>query len=231
MLPSLRVALTSSSARLMTRSVQLHRCEYSSSSSQQQPPSSSSPSSSSSRSDVQWQHASFYKQQDLEKEMRRQFHECVGCRACFNLCSSFPLLFDLADKTPESDLAQVPSSSFKAVVDECTLCDMCYTANCPYVPPHPLNIDIPKLMLRYRAVEQQQANTNGTSLQHDESQFHWPHQHEKPIPTDNNISTELTLKPQGLSFDAHCYHRQCCNALTGFSNARLIRVDCMVWTG
>jgi glycerol-3-phosphate dehydrogenase subunit C len=30
---------------------------------------------------------------------------------------------------------------------------MCFLTKCPYVPPHPFDIDIPHLILRYRAAE------------------------------------------------------------------------------
>jgi len=39
------------------------------------------------------------------------------------------------------------------VVDHCYLCDMCYMTKCPYVPPHPWNVDFPHLMLRAKAVK------------------------------------------------------------------------------
>ena len=39
------------------------------------------------------------------------------------------------------------------VVDQCYLCDMCYMTKCPYVPPHPWNVDFPHLMLRAKAVK------------------------------------------------------------------------------
>jgi len=38
-------------------------------------------------------------------------------------------------------------------VDQCYLCDMCYMTKCPYVPPHPWNVDFPHLMLRAKAVK------------------------------------------------------------------------------
>ena len=37
------------------------------------------------------------------------------------------------------------------MVDHCYLCDMCYMTKCPYVPPHPWNVDFPHLMLRAKA--------------------------------------------------------------------------------
>ena len=79
------------------------------------------------------------------------FDICHGCRRCFNLCDSFPRLFDLVDASPTQELDGVDSKDFKPVVDACTLCDMCYMTKCPYVPPHEFNLDFPHLMLRYRA--------------------------------------------------------------------------------
>ncbi|MFO1145212.1 MAG: heterodisulfide reductase-related iron-sulfur binding cluster [Rhodospirillales bacterium] len=81
------------------------------------------------------------------------FDICHGCRRCFNLCDSFPRLFDLVDATDEGEVEGVASSDFKQVVDACTLCDMCFMTKCPYVPPHAFDLDFPHLMLRYRAAE------------------------------------------------------------------------------
>ena len=39
------------------------------------------------------------------------------------------------------------------VVDQCYLCDLCYMMKCPYVPPHPWNVDFPHLMLRAKAYQ------------------------------------------------------------------------------
>jgi len=38
-------------------------------------------------------------------------------------------------------------------VDQCYLCDLCYMVKCPYVPPHPWNVDFPHLMLRAKAFQ------------------------------------------------------------------------------
>jgi glycerol-3-phosphate dehydrogenase subunit C len=100
----------------------------------------------------------WYDPQKIEEESRRVFEICHGCRRCFNLCNSFPKLFELVDKAPSGGLDTVPSSAFKEVVDNCTLCDLCYTTKCPYTPPHEWNIDFPQLMLRYRALENAGAN-------------------------------------------------------------------------
>jgi Fe-S oxidoreductase len=39
------------------------------------------------------------------------------------------------------------------VVDQCYLCDLCYMTKCPYVPPHPWNVDFPHVMLRAKAIK------------------------------------------------------------------------------
>jgi glycerol-3-phosphate dehydrogenase subunit C len=100
-----------------------------------------------------WQDAAFYDPAALEKEQRRVFDICHGCRRCFNLCNSFPTLFDLIDATATGELDDVDKKAFSQVVDHCYLCDMCYMTKCPYVPPHPWNIDFPHLMLRAKAVK------------------------------------------------------------------------------
>ncbi|KAF0852569.1 mitochondrial glycerol-3-phosphate dehydrogenase subunit C [Andalucia godoyi] len=110
------------------------------------------------RRPIPWKSSEFYDESKLDTELRRVFDVCHGCRRCFNLCNSFPRLFDLVDNSKTAELNSVPSSEFKSVVDDCTLCDMCATTKCPYVPPHEFNIDFPHLMLRYRAVENKTRN-------------------------------------------------------------------------
>ncbi|MES1202607.1 MAG: heterodisulfide reductase-related iron-sulfur binding cluster [Pseudomonadota bacterium] len=90
----------------------------------------------------------------LDAEMRRVFDICHGCRRCFNLCDSFPRLFDLIDNSKTGELDSVKSEDFAPVVEACTLCDMCFMTKCPYVPPHPFDLDFPHLMLRYRAAQE-----------------------------------------------------------------------------
>ena len=105
------------------------------------------------RHPIDWQNPDFYDRQKIEAEMERVFDICHGCRRCFNLCDSFPRLFDMIDETATGELESVPKARFKEVVDACTLCDMCFMTKCPYVPPHEFNLDFPHLMLRYRAAE------------------------------------------------------------------------------
>jgi glycerol-3-phosphate dehydrogenase subunit C len=105
------------------------------------------------RHTIDWQNPDFYDREKIEAEMERVFDICHGCRRCFNLCESFPTLFDMIDETPTGELDAVPKARYKEVVDDCTLCDMCFMTKCPYVPPHEFNLDFPHLMLRWRAYE------------------------------------------------------------------------------
>ena len=44
----------------------------------------------------------FINPEKIDQEMRRVFDICHGCRRCFNLCDSFPKLFDFIDETTGS---------------------------------------------------------------------------------------------------------------------------------
>ena len=106
-----------------------------------------------------WQEAQFYDSDALGKELERVFDICHGCRRCFNLCNSFPTLFDLIDASKTGELDGVDKKAYSQVVDHCYLCDMCYMTKCPYVPPHPWNVDFPHLMLRAKAVKYRDGGT------------------------------------------------------------------------
>ena len=104
------------------------------------------------RHPIDWQADSFWDESALMTELERVFDICHGCRRCFNLCHSFPTLFDAVDESESMELDTVPKSAFWDVVDHCYLCDMCYMTKCPYVPPHEWNVDFPHLMLRAKSV-------------------------------------------------------------------------------
>ena len=110
---------------------------------------------------IPWRDEAYYDEPALEAELRRVFDICHGCRRCFNLCESFPILFDAIDESPNEQVEDLSRGDLKAVVDACTLCDMCFMTKCPYVPPHAFDLDFPHLMLRHRAVEHR---SGGTSL-------------------------------------------------------------------
>ncbi len=117
------------------------------------------------RHPLDWQSEGFYDDTKIDEELRRVFDVCHGCRRCFNLCDSFPQLFDLIDESESGELDTVDSKDFKPVIEACTLCDMCYMTKCPYVPPHEFNLDFPHLMLRARAAEVKSGKTHFTQDQ------------------------------------------------------------------
>ena len=103
------------------------------------------------RHPIDWRSDSFWDETALMEELERVFDICHGCRRCFNLCHSFPTLFDAVDESESMELDTVPKAVYWDVVDHCYLCDMCYMTKCPYVPPHEWNVDFPHLMLRAKA--------------------------------------------------------------------------------
>jgi glycerol-3-phosphate dehydrogenase subunit C len=112
------------------------------------------------RHPIDWRNASFYDEASLEKELHRVFDICHGCRRCFSLCQSFPTLFDAIDESPTLELDGVDKKIYWKVVEHCYLCDLWYMTKCPYVPPHPWNVDFPHLMLRAKAIRAKKGELN-----------------------------------------------------------------------
>src|SRR5471032_1544358 len=105
------------------------------------------------RHPLDWLSDGFYDQDALDQELARVFDICAGCRRCVLLCCAFPTLFDLVDATDTGEAHEVDKHEFGKVVDQSYLCDLCYMVKCPYVPPHPWNVDFPHLMLRAKAYQ------------------------------------------------------------------------------
>ena len=101
---------------------------------------------------LDWQSPEFRDPGVLDRELERVFEICHGCRRCFNLCNSFPVLFDHVDRSSSGEVASISKEARWEVVDHCYLCDMCFMSKCPYVPPHEWNVDFPHLMLRAKSV-------------------------------------------------------------------------------
>lgn len=117
------------------------------------------------RHPIAWRDDEFYDEDAFDKEFRRVADICHSCRRCFNLCDSFPTLFDRIDESENEDVSDLTPADIKDTVDGCTLCDMCFLTKCPYVPPHEFNVDFPHLMLRYRAIEQRKGKRDFTDAQ------------------------------------------------------------------
>jgi glycerol-3-phosphate dehydrogenase subunit C len=97
----------------------------------------------------------------LNKELERGFDICQGCRLCFNLCPSFPALFDAADRN-DQDVRGLTAAERGHVIDLCYECKLC-EVKCPYTPRdgHEFQLDYPALLMRAKAVR---AKENGVGL-------------------------------------------------------------------
>lgn len=93
----------------------------------------------------------YWDRQALDGETRRQFDVCHGCRLCWNLCPAFPALFDRIDAL-DGDVEKLAAPDFDKVLDLCYQCKLCYVV-CPYKPPHEFELDIPRLLMRAKAVK------------------------------------------------------------------------------
>jgi len=105
------------------------------------------------RHPLDWKNPDFYDEGKLNHELERIFDICHGCRRCVSLCTAFPTLFDLVDESSTMEVDGVAKADYWKVIDECYLCDLCYMTKCPYVPPHPWNLDFPHTMLRAKALK------------------------------------------------------------------------------
>jgi len=87
------------------------------------------------------------------KEETRIYDICHGCRLCFNLCPSFPALFDAIDAKGD-DVRNLSAAERERVVDLCYGCRLCYL-RCPYTPRdgHEFQLDFPQLMQRGEAIK------------------------------------------------------------------------------
>ena len=105
------------------------------------------------RHPLAWKAPEFWDRLKAEAELGRIFDICHGCRRCVSLCTTFPTLFDLVDNSKTMEVDGVAKADYWKVVDQCYLCDLCYMTKCPYVPPHPWNVDFPHVMLRAKAIK------------------------------------------------------------------------------
>jgi Fe-S oxidoreductase len=110
------------------------------------------------RHPLDWLNPEFYDSAKVEHELERIFDICHGCRRCVSLCNAFPTLFDLIDEGKTGEIDGVDKRDYAKVVEQCYLCDVCYMTKCPYVPPHPWNVDFPHTMLRAKAAQFKSGN-------------------------------------------------------------------------
>ncbi|HUY27911.1 MAG TPA: heterodisulfide reductase-related iron-sulfur binding cluster [Candidatus Binataceae bacterium] len=88
----------------------------------------------------------------LDKEIERVFDICHGCRLCFNLCPSFPALFEAVDRN-DGDVRAMTKDENQRVIDLCYGCKLC-EVKCPYTvrDGHEFQLDFPRLMVRAKSI-------------------------------------------------------------------------------
>ncbi len=95
-------------------------------------------------------HDEYWRESALHNDIQRAFDICNGCRLCYNLCPSFPALFQIVEGY-DNDAAKTRPEEMDRVADLCYQCKLCYV-KCPYTPPHHYELDFPRLMLRSKAI-------------------------------------------------------------------------------
>ena len=107
----------------------------------------------------------YWDESALEQEIRRVFEICHGCRMCFKYCDSFPTLFSLIDAKCDGDVRRLGEGDVRSVMDSCFQCKLC-EVQCPYTPrdKHEYQVDFPKLVHRYDAVQRKEGKDRGKSL-------------------------------------------------------------------
>ena len=105
--------------------------------------------------------AKYWDRAGLDQEVERVFDICHGCRLCFNLCPSFPALFDAVDRN-DGDVRALTAAEKQRVIDLCYGCKLC-EIKCPYTPHdgHEFQLDFPRLILRAKSVN---AKENGVPI-------------------------------------------------------------------
>ncbi len=100
---------------------------------------------------------------DVRLELARVQDICRECRRCTEHCGSFPTLFDMLDQMSEPSAGMLTPAQQDQVVSECVHCTLC-AVGCPYSPgTHEADVDVPRLMLRARAMQFENGHLGGTN--------------------------------------------------------------------
>ncbi len=102
----------------------------------------------------------YWDPQAVRLELERAFEICNLCRLCFNLCPSFPALFEAVDRRG-GDVRALSEEEVERVIALCYQCKLCYV-KCPYTPDdkHEFQLDFPRLLLRAVAVRARRRGRN-----------------------------------------------------------------------
>src|SRR2546426_3438752 len=85
----------------------------------------------------------FWDPSAVDRELRRVYDICSGCRRCLPLCPSFKVLFDRLDvDAVDGDVEKLPTRDVKEVVDLCYQCKLCFN-HCPRSEEHTSELQSP----------------------------------------------------------------------------------------
>ena len=106
------------------------------------------------------QSGEFWDPEAMKKEITRVFDVCHGCRVCYTLCPSFVKLFEVTDDVAGvfGQVEELSLPQINEVVDLCYQCKICDPI-CPYTPPHALDVDFPRTLVRYNLIRKKQEGT------------------------------------------------------------------------
>ena len=106
-------------------------------------------------------HDDYLEESDVRRELARVFDVCHGCRRCVDFCGSFPTLFEMIEGHVDQDSGRMTPEQQDQVVSECFQCNRC-SIECPYTPTrHELEVDLPRLMLRAKAMRHANGHVRG----------------------------------------------------------------------
>ena len=98
-------------------------------------------------------HDAYVDEATVRNELTRVFQVCHECRRCESYCTTFPSLFELIERRDDHDAGRLTPLDQDLVVDSCVQCSLC-SASCPYTPAlHELKVDVPRLVLRAKAMQ------------------------------------------------------------------------------
>ncbi len=108
-------------------------------------------------------HPLYFDEAAVRNELTRAYDICNGCRSCVGLCGVFPTLFDLLGSDDDQTAGSLTPAQQDGVVDQCYQCTLC-SVDCPYTPGlHDWNLDVPRLMVRAKAMQHASGITSARS--------------------------------------------------------------------
>jgi glycerol-3-phosphate dehydrogenase subunit C len=98
-------------------------------------------------------HEAYVDEATVRNELTRVFQICHECRRCESYCTTFPSLFELIERRDDHDAGRLTPVDQDVVVDSCVQCNLC-SASCPYTPAlDELQVDVPRLVRRAKAMQ------------------------------------------------------------------------------